>query len=275
MVSSSHSADASHSTDSVLSLPLAIAHRGLSAYAPENTLAAIQAAHEAGFQWVELDVQLLGDGTPVIWHDAGVNRCSDGRGKLKNLDWDSVQTFDVGSWFNACFAGERMASLKQALELIARLDMRLNLELKLSPGHDAQALVDAAIPMASAHLPASRLIISSFDPQALRLTRQRDPQVHIGLLYDDIPDDWQSLADELNASSVHADWRALTRAAASDITSRGHKLLCYTPNDAAAFAPRWAWGVDAVISDDPAIFSEEDREPTLPNDTTMQGLPQT
>lgn len=265
----------SSSTDSSLSLPMAIAHRGLSAYAPENTLAAIQAAHDAGFQWVELDVQLLGDGTPVIWHDAGVNRCSDGRGKLRNLDWHGVQTLDVGSWFNARFAGERMASLEQALELIARLDMRLNLELKLSPGHDVQALVDSALAMATAHLPDSHLIISSFDPQALRMTRLRAPHVHIGLLYDDIPDDWQSLADELNASSVHADWRALTRVAASAVTSRGHKLLCYTPNDAAAFAPRWAWGVDAVISDDPAIFSEEDREPSLPGGLTAQGVPQT
>lgn len=240
-----------------LSLPLAIAHRGLSAYAPENTLAAVRAAHEAGLSWVELDVQLLGDGTPVIWHDASVNRCSDGRGRLKNLDLATAQALDTGSWFNACFANERMATLEDMLTLLSSLGMGLNLELKLSPGHDVQALIDAVIPMAVTHLPAECLIISSFDPQALRLTRRRDADVNIGLLYDDIPQDWLALADELSAVSVHADWRALTRVAASDVAASGRKLLCYTPNDAAAFAPRWAWGVDAVISDDPSIFSEE------------------
>ncbi|WP_158772839.1 glycerophosphodiester phosphodiesterase family protein [Cobetia sp. L2A1] len=247
-----------------LSLPLAIAHRGLSAYAPENTLAAARAAHEAGYSWIELDVQLLGDGTPVIWHDASVNRCSSGRGRLKNLDLATAQALDVGSWFNTCFADERMATLDDMLALLSRLDMGLNLELKLSPGHDVQALVDAVIPMAVSRLPAERLIISSFDPQALRLTRRRDADVNIGLLYDDIPQDWLALADELSAVTVHADWRALTRVVASDVTVSGRKLLCYTPNDAAAFAPRWAWGVNAVISDDPGIFSEEDHSTTSP-----------
>lgn len=250
-----------------LSFPLAIAHRGLSAYAPENTLSAIRAAHDAGFRWVELDVQLLGDGEPVIWHDAGVNRCSDGRGRLKNLDLPGARTLDVGSWFNASFAGERMATLEEALSLIASLDMGLNLELKLSPGHDAAALVEVAVPMAVAKLPAKHLVISSFDPQVLRMARQQDAQVHIAILHDDIPADWQTLADDIDAGAVHADWRALTRVAASEITLTGRKLLCYTPNDPSAFAPRWAWGVDAVISDDPAVFSEEDRTSLQPSES--------
>uniref|UniRef100_UPI00356A572B glycerophosphodiester phosphodiesterase family protein n=1 Tax=Halomonas sp. TaxID=1486246 RepID=UPI00356A572B len=67
-------------SDPRIALPRLMAHRGLSARAPENTLAAVRAAHDADCQWVELDVQLLGDATPVIWHDATVNRCSDGRG---------------------------------------------------------------------------------------------------------------------------------------------------------------------------------------------------
>ena len=253
-------------THEALSFPLAIAHRGLSAYAPENTLSAIRAAHEAGFRWVELDVQLLGDGEPVIWHDASVNRCSDGRGRLKNLDLPTARTLDVGSWFNASFAGERMATLEEALDLIASLDMGLNLELKLSPEHDAETLVKVAVPMAVAKLPANHLVASSFDPQVLRMTRREDTEVHIAILHDAIPSDWQTLADDINAGAIHADWRALTRVAASDITLSGRKLLCYTPNDPAAFAPRWAWGVDAIISDDPGAFSEEDRATQQPTE---------
>ncbi|MDG4869253.1 glycerophosphodiester phosphodiesterase family protein, partial [Guyparkeria sp. 1SP6A2] len=66
-------------THPAIEVPTLIAHRGYSAAAPENTLTAVRAAHQAGARWVELDVQLLGDGTPVIWHDSDVSRCSDGR----------------------------------------------------------------------------------------------------------------------------------------------------------------------------------------------------
>src|SRR5690554_7324429 len=76
-------------------LPRLIAHRGLSARAPENTLAAVRAAQAAGCRWVELDVQLLGDGTPVIWHDATVKRCSDGRARLADLDFPAARRLDV------------------------------------------------------------------------------------------------------------------------------------------------------------------------------------
>ncbi|AZV32031.1 glycerophosphoryl diester phosphodiesterase [Cobetia sp. ICG0124] len=207
---------------------------------------------------MELDVQLLKDGTPVIWHDASVNRCSDGRGRLRNLDLAAARALDVGSWFSARFAGERMATLEEALALIASLGMGLNLELKLSPGHDTRALVEKVVPLAVEALPVGRLILSSFDPQALRMSRERDGKVLIGLLYDAIPDDWEALAEDVKAVTVHADWRALTRVAASRVTATQRKLLCYTPNDAAAFSPRWAWGVSAVISDDPGIFSEQD-----------------
>ncbi len=65
-------------THPAISVPTLIAHRGYSAAAPENTLAAVRAAHQAGATWVELDVQLLKDDTPVIWHDGDVRRCSDG-----------------------------------------------------------------------------------------------------------------------------------------------------------------------------------------------------
>ena len=85
MSASSNAASEALSPSPMAALPRLIAHRGLSASAPENTLAAVRAAHEAGITWVELDVQLLADGTPVIWHDATVKRCSNGHGRLAKL----------------------------------------------------------------------------------------------------------------------------------------------------------------------------------------------
>ncbi|SEN19259.1 glycerophosphoryl diester phosphodiesterase [Halomonas caseinilytica] len=236
--------------------PRLIAHRGLSARAPENTLAAVRAAHEAGCRWVELDVQLLGDGTPVIWHDRDINRCSNGRGRLADLDIDQARRLDAGSWFDAAFAGESMATLEQMLTLIDELALGLNLELKVNRGRDPKALVERVLPTLLDALPAERLIVSSFDATALTQARRQAPaeRLPLGALFERIPRDWATRCEAIDAYSVHADWRRLRASRARDIVQAGHALLCYTANDPAAFATRWEWGVHGVISDDPTHF---------------------
>ncbi|SDL72754.1 glycerophosphoryl diester phosphodiesterase [Modicisalibacter muralis] len=236
-------------------LPSTIAHRGLSAHAPENTLAAVRAAHAAGCRWVELDVQLLGDGTPVIWHDSGLRRCSSGRGKLQRLSLEAAHRLDVGAWFSGDFVGERMATLDAMLALIDELGMGLNLEIKLCRGRDAKALVDAAVPRAMAALPGERLIVSSFSLAALDAMRrlESDPKrLRLGMLYDKAPRRWLDEAQRLDAYSLHVDWRRLTLNVACAIAASPCKLLCYTVNDPAAFARLREWGMDSAISDDPA-----------------------
>ncbi|MDR5867691.1 glycerophosphodiester phosphodiesterase family protein [Halomonas koreensis] len=240
----------------VPSLPRLIAHRGLSARAPENTLAAVRAAHEAGLGWVELDVQLLGDGTPVIWHDRDLKRCSDGRGRLAALDLAAARQLDAGRWFAPAFAGAPMATLEEMLALLAERGMGVNLELKVNRGHDPEALAEAVVPALLAALPADRCLLSSFDVRALTRSRALagPDRLALGILHKRLPDDWEARCRELAAFSVHTDWRRLSAPRARAVKAAGYALVCYTVNDPDAFAPRWAWGVDAVISDDPTRF---------------------
>lgn len=253
MTPTSTSADFHHPD---IQLPRLIAHRGYSAAAPENTLAAVRAAHKAGARWVELDVQLLGDGTAVIWHDADVARCSDGRGDLKHLGWTQAQKLDVGGWFNDDFAGERMASLAAMLELLNELEMGVNMELKVNKGHDPRLLAETCLPPMLAELPCERLIISSFSQLALQTCReQADAQtLALGLLCDALPPDWLAQCQRLEAFSLHPSWYRLKRAQAEAIKQAGYALLCYTVNDPSAFTPYWQWGVDSAITDQPAAF---------------------
>ncbi|GAB2783870.1 glycerophosphodiester phosphodiesterase family protein [Halomonas shantousis] len=244
----------------VVELPCTIAHRGLSAHAPENTLSAVRAAFEAGCRWVELDVQQLGDGTPVIWHDAGIRRCSDGRGKLRKLSLAQVSRFDVGSWFSGKFHGERIATLGAVLGLIDKLGMGLNLELKVSRGHAPDALAKAVIPALLETLPASRLIVSSFSHEALVAARACEPdptRLPLGILSDRLDKDWQHQVEQLSAYSLHLDWRRLKASQAHAIKASDTHLLCYTVNDPAVARRLWAWGADSLISNDPARLAED------------------
>lgn len=239
-----------------IALPRLIAHRGLSARAPENTLSAVRAAHAADCRWVELDVQLLGDGTPVIWHDATVKRCSDGRARLADLDLPRARRLDVGGWFGDGFRGERIATLSEMLALVDTLGLGLNLELKVNRGRSPAALVEEAVPAALDALPPERLILSSFNADALAGARDLAPapRLALGALFEGIPVDWQQRCEALEVFSVHADWKRLGRRGALAVCEAGYPLLCYTANDPAAFAHQWGWGVTSVISDDPTRF---------------------
>lgn len=253
-------------THPAIALPRLIAHRGFSAAAPENTLTAVTAAKEAGVDWVELDVQLLGDGTPVIWHDADVARCSDGRGLLSGLNWEKAQGLDVGRWFGDAFSGERMASLDDMLALLNRLDMGVNMEIKVNKGRDPIALVDTVMPALLDGLAPERLIVSSFDTAALRRCREFAPaeRLALGALYGAIPATWRSDCEALDAFSVHPHWPRLKRTQADAIRRDGYALICYTANDPSAFHSRWAWGIDSAITDEVAVFARYlDNQPTL------------
>ncbi|WP_404470697.1 glycerophosphoryl diester phosphodiesterase [Vreelandella venusta] len=243
-------------THPAINLPTLIAHRGYSAAAPENTLTAVRAAHDAGATWVELDVQLLGDGAPVIWHDSDVSRCSDGRGELASMTWQQAQRLDVGSWFGDGFVDEKIASLEAMLALLNELKMGVNLEIKVNKGRDPIALVDTVMPIVLAALPAERLIVSSFDAAALAHCRRFAPKeaLALGVLFGSPPKEWRAACDAVEAFSIHPHWPRLKRSQAVAMRDAGFQILCYTPNDPSAFESRWEWGIASAITDEPAAF---------------------
>jgi glycerophosphoryl diester phosphodiesterase len=107
-----------------------IAHRGYSARAPENTLAAIEAALRAGADAVEWDVHVAACGTPVLIHDATLGRTTNGVGPVRRRTLAQLQALDAGSWFGPDFAGERVPSLAQALDRVKGRVGRIYTEVK-------------------------------------------------------------------------------------------------------------------------------------------------
>lgn len=153
-----------------LSLPQLIAHRGAPRVAPENTLAALEAAYQRGATWVECDVQLTADGIPVIFHDDTLQRTTNGRGRLCTFRYEELATLDAGRWFSAAFAGEPIPRLEDWLALALRHQMGVNLELKLDARDSrVQPLVEAVMQVLTKQWPLSAPppLLSSFSAEVV------------------------------------------------------------------------------------------------------------
>lgn len=119
-------------------MPRLIAHRGGARTAPENTLAAIKLAAANGADGVEIDVRVTSDGTPVLMHDATLERTTNGKGKVAGTTLAQLRDLDAGSWFDKKFCGEPVPTLAEALKLCARLGMDVVIDIKPAPGFAAE-----------------------------------------------------------------------------------------------------------------------------------------
>ncbi|MDF0554315.1 glycerophosphodiester phosphodiesterase family protein [Kamptonema sp. UHCC 0994] len=107
-----------------------IAHRGFSAIAPENTLAAFDLAIEHGANSIEFDVQLSREGLPVIFHDTTLDRITQTSGKVRDKTLEELKMLDAGAWFSKRFSGEKIPTLKEALTILKNVDKFLYFDVK-------------------------------------------------------------------------------------------------------------------------------------------------
>lgn len=237
--------------------PRIVAHRGGGSLAPENTLAAIRVAVERGFTAVEFDAMLPADDEPVLMHDPTLERTAGLATAIADLRASELAGIDVGSWHSTRYAGERIPSLRQALDLCRRSQVWANVEIKPSPGREtatgaavartvAQEYADSLQPPVDAsELP----ILSSFSVDALVAARRGAGRLPRGLLVDTVPADWREILDALGAVALHVNHRHLTAATARRIVDAGFGLFCYTVNDVERVRELFDWGVDAICTD--------------------------
>lgn len=233
-----------------------IAHRGASAYAPENTLDAFIRAYLMGARWVEFDVMLAACGTPVVFHDDSLMRTTGQPGCVGDFPYEVLATYDAGAWFSPFAAGARIPSLEMVLNLMKQTGMSANIEIKPLP-LQAEATVKAALAVVQRVFPNGHdtLLFSSFCLDSLRHLRAALPDGWLGLLMHEVLPDWQALVKALNPCTVHLNKDILTPEVALEIKRLKKGLLCYTVNDRAEAERYFAWGVDAVFSDYPDLLS--------------------
>lgn len=163
--------------------PLVIAHRGSSSSAPENTFAAFSRALEDGADAIECDIRLTKDNRVVVIHDATVKRTTNGRGYVRDYTLEELQRLDAGSWFDRRFAGERVPTLEEVLQLI---DGTKGLNIEIKPVNDAAAartIVEQCLTLVRKFHAHRYVLVTSFQHSLLRLARRMDSAVNIGLLF--------------------------------------------------------------------------------------------
>lgn len=232
-----------------------IAHRGASAYAPENTMAAFYRAYVLGAKWVEFDVMLAACGTPIVMHDETLNRTTNAEGALAPLPYAVLQTLDAGSWFSPWFSGERIPTLKTVLMFLKSVGMGANVEIKPLPGQSVATAQHTLSVVRSCFNEADpRVLFSSFCLESLHELRQSSPHAHIGLLMHEWLPHWERVAADLRTCAIHLNHEILTAKDASAIKRMHQSLLCYTVNDRDTAARLFDWGVDGVFSDFPDVL---------------------
>lgn len=232
-----------------------IGHRGACALAPENTLASIRRAAADGAAMVEVDVMLTADDRPVLIHDEGLERTTDGIGRVDHTTLDTMGALDAGAWFSADYTGEPVPTLEEALELVLDLGIAINLEIKPYPGRDADT-AQLALAAAREVWPDGRPppLISSFSREALAVVRDVAGDWPRALLSARVPGDWTEAALILDLRALHLSDRGAHAAAVRKVIAGGHDVAVYTVDDAARAATLWGWGVAAVFADDPGAL---------------------
>ena len=152
---------------------LAIAHRGASGYAPENTRAAFDRALAMGAGAIETDVQLSADGELIIFHDNTVDRTSDGRGPLGDHTLAELQALDLGGWYAPEFAGQRILTVTELLDEYAE---KIPLALEIKDPRAARPL----IAVLNARGLAKQMQITSFYWTALLDAQSANPDLYLG-----------------------------------------------------------------------------------------------
>jgi len=230
-------------------VPLIISHRGNSSQFPENTIAAILSAIDAGADVVEIDVQLSADGIPVVIHDETVDATTNGSGPVRSMTLEQLRLLDAGSWMGPQFAGARIPTLAEALEAV-----RGRCRLLVDPKCDGLGATVASVyrklgiditeAIVGTWTRAQAVDFASAMPGALILRANGCPRVWDEAYFDDLKGigiRGFEVGDHWSPNFIHA------------AIAAGMNVFAYTVNDAGTMARLIRMGVEGIETDDPTL----------------------
>lgn len=237
-----------------LTSPIIFAHRGASAHAPENTLAAFELAVEQGADGIELDVKLSADGHVVVIHDTTVDRTTGASGHVKDMTLADLRALDAGSSFSDKFKNEKIPTLEEVFETVGEKTF-INIELtnyKTPRDH----LVESVCMLVKRLGLQKRVLFSSFLASNLSSTRSYLSNVPTGLLaLPGVLGAWQrSFGFAFGKyDALHPYIKNATQQHIYFVHRLNRRAHVWTVNKEEDMRRLFKWGVDGIFTDDPLL----------------------
>ena len=227
---------------------MVIAHRGASADAPENTLAAMELAIEQGADWVEIDVQETRDGEVVVIHDSDLKKIGGSGLKVYESSLLDLQNVDIGSWKDTSFSDQRVPTLQQVLALCKN---RINVLIELKYYGREERLEERVAQLVDASGMQDQIVVMSLSYPGIVKMKSIRPEWSVGLLSSVAIGDITRL--QVDFFAVNANFA--NRAFIKHVHKRERKVLVWTVNDPVSMSAMMSRGVDGIITDKPGLAS--------------------
>jgi len=233
--------------------PAVIAHRGASAYAPENTLEAFRLAVEFQADALELDVRFTADYHPIVFHDRSLSRTTSGTGLVSHTDLSTIRTYQTRQSQFPSKSGEPVPLLEEVLQ---ELGPKIPINIEIKSARLFPSRLTAAVGEILEDYPAANLLISSFNPFVLTSMHRLLPEIPLGLILGRSSFSlwfWIAMLPLLPISSLHPHYSAAVPGLISRCHARGLKVFAYTVNDPDTMNLLVQSGVDGFFTDDPLL----------------------
>jgi len=235
-----------------------IAHRGASAYYPENTLVSFEGAIALGADMVELDVQLTSDGEVVVFHDEKISRCTNRRGRIADYTLAELKKFDAGNWFNKKFQDEKIPPLASVLA-VCKNKIAVNIEIKIEAVTERVrgGIEEKCLYIIDQAGMREHVVFSSFDPRAILHLKEIDKTAPAAVLYEKslygskLP---SQIVEFLRADAFNCSKRELTRKWLDDLNAHQIPVNVYILNDDSNMKRMIALGVSGIFTNNPDIL---------------------
>lgn len=229
-------------------IPFIVAHRGYSSVFPENTLAAFAGALDIGVDYIELDVQLSRDGQVIVMHDDSLKRTTGVDGSPTEFTVEELAGLDAGSWFDASFAGEKIPTLEEALNLVRDTECGVYLELK--DIGETEGFVEAVLEVAEKYGMTQRCLFASF--QYDYLARLKELDGNLATLYN-TSSGKTSLPEEFPADYYGLNLDTIRQETVKAIHEAGKQAFVWTVNTPSQMTNVQAMGIDGIVTNDPGV----------------------
>ena len=226
------------------------AHRGSSRTAPENTIPAIEAAVEEMADSVEIDVQMTADGVVVLGHDASLKRVAGVNRSIASMTFEELEKLDVGSWFSSEYAGTRIPSLSEVLELCSQ-KISLNIEIKYV-GKNSE-LPEKTAEMVREYGMENQCVITSTNLSYLKRVKEALPEIRTGYIISAAYGNFYS-SEDVDFISIRSGF--VTSALMQNAHEQGKAVYAWTVNSKSELERLTLLGVDGIITDRPVLARE-------------------